>query len=33
MAFNKTEKTDSPMRKKAVCAEERKFAYSAVKIT
>lgn len=33
MAYNKAEKSDSPMRKKAESAEEKKFAYSVARTT
>ena len=33
MSFTKTDKADAPMRKKADCAEEKKFVYSVVKTT
>lgn len=33
MAYNKAEKSDAPMRKKAECTGEKRYAYSAVRIT
>ncbi len=32
MAYNKAEKSDSPMRKKAECAEEKRYVFSAARI-
>ena len=33
MAYNKAEKSDSPMKRRGRIAEERKFAYSVAKRT